>query len=108
MVPQEQKPAGISCPTEVNDHDAVLRRLDPDLDVAAQQNGFLLGQIADKYRVLNPLAVTFHAGRDAPQPTILADVISDEITAAGHDGYLVTSGSYCGSSPIRCAARIRA
>src|ERR1022692_4527718 len=86
MVPQEQEPAGIARLAEIDDHDAVLRGLDPHLDIAAQQHGFLLGQVADENGVLYPLAVTFHARRDAPQPATLADVISDQVAASGHRG----------------------
>src|SRR5271166_2628748 len=108
MMAQKEEPARIAGLAEVDDHHTVFGWLDPDLDVPAHRDGFLIGQIADEHRVLNPLTVTFDACCDVPEPAVLADVIGDQVPAAGHGSYLVTSGSYCGSSPVRYAARIRA
>src|SRR5260221_14716506 len=84
MVAKEQEPGRVPGPAEIDDHHAVLRRLHARLHVASHEHSLLVGQIADEDRVLDPLAVALHASGDTPQPTVLADVIGDQVTTAGH------------------------
>ena len=84
MVAEEQEPACIPGPPKIDDHDTVLRRLHVCLDVSAHKHGLMIRQVADEDRILDPGAVGLHAGRDVAQPTVLADVVGDQVTTAGH------------------------
>src|SRR6185437_14552388 len=108
MVPEEQEFAHVPGSAEVDDHHAVFGWLDAGLDVGPQRDHLHVGQVADEHRVLDALPVAFDARRDGAEPTIIPDVIRDQKSAPGHACYLVTSGSYWDSSPVRCAASIRA
>ena len=77
MTAQEQELAQVARPSEVDDHHTVLRRLDPGLDVATQQDGLLIGQITEEDRVLDPFALAFYTCRDVAEPPIVADVVGD-------------------------------
>lgn len=93
-------------PTQIDERDAVLSMVDHDAELSHQPELLDRIEIAEVDRILQTVTVPPNDIMDTAKSFWFTDVIGHQPPSPIR--HLVTTGTYSGTSPMRCAARRRA